>query len=74
VIVGAVAQPANRQSGGELGMTVGVDAAARADRYRWIALTNTPLGVLMVTINSSIVLISLPAIFRGVHLDVGGLT
>jgi MFS family permease len=37
--------------------------------YRWVALSNTTLGMLLVTINSSIVLISLPAIFRGVHLD-----
>src|SRR6266478_3626133 len=39
------------------------------DRYKWVALTNTTLGVLMVTINSSIVLISLPAIFRGIRLN-----
>ncbi len=38
-------------------------------RYKWVALTNTTLGILMATINGSIVLISLPAIFRGVHLD-----
>src|SRR3569833_2857654 len=37
--------------------------------YRWIALSNTTLGMLMATINSSIVSISLPAIFRGIHLD-----
>ncbi|HKC29433.1 MAG TPA: MFS transporter [Jatrophihabitans sp.] len=38
-------------------------------RYRWVALSNTTLGVLMATINSSIVIISLPAIFRGIHLQ-----
>ncbi|MFT4010580.1 MAG: MFS transporter [Nocardioidaceae bacterium] len=38
-------------------------------RYKWVALSNTTLGVLISTINSSIVLISLPAIFRGIHLD-----
>ena len=37
--------------------------------YRWVALSNTTLGVLMATINSSIVIISLPAIFRGIKLD-----
>jgi MFS family permease len=37
--------------------------------YKWVALTNTTLGMLLATINSSIVLISLPAIFNGVHLD-----
>jgi MFS family permease len=38
-------------------------------RYKWVALSNTTLGVLMATINSSIVIISLPAIFRGIHLN-----
>jgi MFS family permease len=41
----------------------------RADNYKWLALSNTTLGVLIVTIDSSIVLISLPDIFRGIHLD-----
>ena len=43
--------------------------AADHPRYRWVALSNTTLGVLMATINSSIVIISLPAIFRGIRLD-----
>ncbi|WP_253202182.1 MFS transporter [Subtercola sp. PAMC28395] len=38
-------------------------------RYKWVALSNTTLGMLMVTINSSIVLISLPAIFTGIQLN-----
>ncbi|MFG1931907.1 MFS transporter [Mycobacterium sp. NPDC048908] len=37
--------------------------------YKWIALSNTTLGALLASINSSIVLISLPAIFRGIGLD-----
>ena len=37
--------------------------------YKWVALSNTTLGVLMVTINQSIILIALPDIFRGIHLD-----
>ena len=37
--------------------------------YKWVALSNTTLGVLMATINSSIVIISLPDIFRGIKLD-----
>jgi hypothetical protein len=41
----------------------------RDDRYRWVVLTNTTVGVLIVTIDSSIVLIAMPAIFRGVHLN-----
>lgn len=42
---------------------------AHGDRYKWIALTNTTLGMFMATINSSIILISLPAIFRGIHIN-----
>jgi len=42
---------------------------ARNDRYKWTALSNTTLGVFMATLDSSIVIISLPAIFRGIHLD-----
>ncbi|MFF3465056.1 MFS transporter [Streptomyces sp. NPDC001984] len=38
-------------------------------RYKWVALTNTTLGMLLATINSSIVLISLPGIFTGIRLD-----
>ncbi len=38
-------------------------------RYKWVALSNTTLGMTMATINASIVLISLPAIFRGIGLD-----
>src|SRR5712671_1433502 len=37
--------------------------------YKWVALSNTTLGTLIATINSSIVLISLPAIFNGIRLD-----
>ncbi|MEW2292929.1 MFS transporter [Streptomyces sp. NPDC006743] len=37
--------------------------------YKWVALTNTTVGMLLATINSSIVLISLPGIFTGIRLD-----
>jgi MFS family permease len=37
--------------------------------YKWIALTNTTLGVLMASIDTSIVLISLPAIFNGIRVN-----
>src|SRR5580704_16849515 len=43
--------------------------AAVGPHYKWIALSNTTLGVLMATINQSIVLISLPDIFRGIGLN-----
>jgi EmrB/QacA subfamily drug resistance transporter len=39
------------------------------ERYKWIALSNTTIGILMATINSSIVLIALPDIFRGINLN-----
>ncbi|MBN9735385.1 MULTISPECIES: MFS transporter [unclassified Pseudonocardia] len=39
------------------------------DRYRWVALSNTTMGVLIVTINMSILLIALPDIFRGIGVD-----
>jgi MFS family permease len=41
----------------------------RGKNYKWIALSNTTLGILMVTINQSILLISLPALFRGIKLN-----
>ncbi len=44
-------------------------AADRGKHYKWIALSNTTLGILMVTINQSILLISLPALFRGINLN-----
>ncbi|KUI23733.1 MFS transporter [Mycobacterium sp. GA-2829] len=37
--------------------------------YKWVVLSNTTLGTLLATINASIVLISLPAIFRGIGLN-----
>jgi MFS family permease len=37
--------------------------------YKWVALSNTTLGVLLATIDGSIVLIAMPDIFRGVRLD-----
>jgi len=37
--------------------------------YKWVALSNTTMGMLMATINASILLIALPNIFRGIHID-----
>ena len=39
------------------------------DRYRWVALANTTASVFMSNLDGSIVIIALPAIFRGIHLD-----
>ncbi len=40
-----------------------------SDSYKWIALSNTTLGVLLATLDASITLIAMPDIFRGIHLD-----
>jgi MFS family permease len=53
-------------TGAPAGNTGGV---AVGPHYKWIALSNTTLGVLMFAINQSIVLISLPDIFRGIGLN-----
>src|SRR5947209_3632622 len=37
--------------------------------YKWLALSNTTLGVLIATINASILLISLPNIFKGIDIN-----
>ena len=42
---------------------------ARDDGYRWIALSNTTMAVFMSALDGSIVIIALPAIFRGIGLD-----
>jgi MFS family permease len=42
--------------------------APHDDRYKWVVLSNTTLGMLAAAINSSILLISLPAVFRGIGL------
>jgi len=52
----------------------GINVPDKPDRvlgpnYKWIALSNTTLGMTMVTINQTIVLISLPDIFHGIGLN-----
>jgi Arabinose efflux permease len=37
--------------------------------YKWVVMINTTIGMLMAAINQTIVLISLPAIFSGLHVD-----
>jgi MFS family permease len=39
------------------------------DRYKWIALSNTTLAILLATLDASITLIAMPDIFRGIRLD-----
>ena len=44
-------------------------AAVTGDRYKWVALSNTTAAVFMSALDGSIVIIALPAIFRGINLD-----
>jgi MFS family permease len=41
----------------------------RPDHYKWVVLSNTTLGSLMAMIDTSIMLIALPDIFRGIHIN-----
>jgi MFS family permease len=47
----------------------GSNGSRGADRYKWVALSNTTLSMTMATIDASIVIIAMPAIFRGIHLN-----
>jgi MFS family permease len=49
--------------------TISTPASPHSEHYKWIALSNTTLGILLATINGSILLIALPNIFRGIHLN-----
>jgi MFS family permease len=51
------------------GTGAGTPPAHDKDRYKWVALSTTTLGIAMATINSSIILIALPDIFRGIRLN-----
>jgi MFS family permease len=49
-------------------LNTSIAIADRGDGYKWVALSNTTLGMLAATVNSSILLISLPSVFRGIGL------
>ena len=42
---------------------------SRSGAYKWVALSNTTLAMLLATIDASIMLIAMPDVFRGIHLD-----
>jgi MFS family permease len=46
-----------------------VPSPVAGDRYKWIALSNTTLAMLLATIDASIMLVAMPDVFRGIHLD-----
>ena len=37
--------------------------------YKWVVLSNTTVGVLLATLNATSLIIALPVIFRGIHLN-----
>src|SRR5216683_1905042 len=43
--------------------------AVHPERYKWMALSNATLAVLLATLDASITIIAMPDIFRGIHLD-----
>jgi MFS family permease len=49
--------------------TANGNGAAHDDKYKWVALSNTTLAILLATLDASITLIAMPDIFRGIHLD-----
>jgi MFS family permease len=55
----------DRQSGNGPGTKVG----RRGHAYQWVALSNTTLAMVMATVDGSIVIVSMPAIFRGINLN-----
>jgi MFS family permease len=65
--LGAETAEAGKTPGNSAGTAA--EGARSDDRYKWVALSNTTLGITMATIDASIVIISMPAIFRGIHLN-----
>jgi len=63
------ARPVALSDGSDKHSATSMQTAPVSDGYKWIALSNTTLGVLMATINSSIILISMPAIFTGIGIN-----
>jgi hypothetical protein len=62
---------AGRQGGDDKqsGNSPGLRSSGKADAYKWVALSNTTLAMVMATIDGSIVIVALPAIFRGINLN-----
>ena len=41
----------------------------QSPHYKWIALSNTTLGMLLAALNATSLIIALPVIFRGIHIN-----
>ncbi len=59
----------NGKAPGKGSVTTAAGSSQRSDGYKWIALSNTTIGILMATIDGSALIIALPAIFRGIQLN-----
>jgi MFS family permease len=44
-------------------------SAPKPDAYAWVVLANTTAAIFMAALDGSVVIIALPAIFRGINLD-----
>ena len=60
---------ANVQSPSEYDIEEEKRAEKYGPRYKWVALSNTTLGALMSSINGTILIISLPALFNGLGVN-----
>jgi MFS family permease len=67
VYLGRIAVTVDRRSAEAAGPAV--PPVPVDDHYKWVALTNTTAGVLLATIDASILIIAMPDIFRGIKLD-----
>jgi len=54
---------------GGIRVTEPARTAPKPDKYAWIALANTTAAIFMASLDGSVVIIALPAIFRGINLD-----
>src|SRR6201999_3576550 len=52
-----------------LAATAGRPKPPKPDSYAWIALANTTAAIFMASLDGSVVIIALPAIFKGINLD-----
>ena len=52
-----------------MSMLTATRPAAVGPRYKWVVLSNTTIGMLLATLNGTSLIIALPVIFRGIHLN-----
>ena len=52
-----------------MSMLTATRSTAVGPRYKWVVLSNTTVGMLLATLNATSLMIALPVIFRGIHLN-----